>query len=123
MIELANACLIIKLYKDLDQALQICNEAIMTLKMLGEKAGTAIIAQELLELLVSQIMDHKTQELETDDKENPIFSSKDRSQGMNADTDENTIPKGLIIASSEEERGPNLISPRFEKQNIDNDEV
>lgn len=122
LIELANACLIIKLYKDLDQALQICNEAIMTLKMLGEKVGTSIIAQELLELLVSQIMDHKTEELETDDKDNPIFH-KESSQGMNADIDNNLIPKGLIIASSEEERGPTIKSPRFQKENIDNDDV
>lgn len=123
LIELANAWLIIKLYKDLDQALQIWNEAIMTLKMLGEKVGTSIIAQELLELLVSQIMDHKTEELETDEKENPIFDNRDSSQGMNADIDRNVIPKELIIASSEEERGPTIKSPRFCRENIDNDDI
>lgn len=91
--------------------------------MLGEKVGTSIIAQELLELLVSQIMDHKTEELETDEKENPIFDNRDSSQGMNADIDRNVIPKELIIASSEEERGPTIKSPRFCRENIDNDDI
>lgn len=49
--------------------------------MISERVGINVIAQELLEQLVSQIMDHKTQELELDEEENPILDKNDESQG------------------------------------------
>lgn len=104
LIELANACLIIKLQNDLNQALQICNEAIMTLKMLGEKVGASIVAQELLEMLVDQIMEQKTKELELDldDKMTPAVPQKKPTLTPNQqNSDKERIPSEQIIAISE----------------------
>jgi hypothetical protein len=93
----------------------------MTLKMLSERVGVNIIAQELLELLVSQIMDHKTQELELDEQENPIMDRNDESQGHCA-ADTNKIPHEQIIAISEIDLDRSKLK-KIKKEYIDSDDA
>jgi len=96
LIELANACLVIKLHKNINQSLHILNEAIMTLKILAERAGTIIVAQELLELLVSQIIDYKTEELDLYDVEQASSPQKNTDDKKPSPA----IPSNQIMAIS-----------------------
>ena len=98
LVELANACLVIKTQGNVEYAMQILNESIMSCRILSEKAGAQIIAQELLELLSNQIMDYKTQELELEDDPSVVYQAEISPKFQNEQQSE--VAKGQVMAAS-----------------------
>lgn len=102
LIQLANAWLVIRIQHNLDKALQIWNEALSSLKTLSAKVGSQIIAQELIELLISEIMDYKTKELNLDDTEDYTGIGTNNYQEQEEIDQEDQVPADeKIIAKSE----------------------
>lgn len=99
LVELANAWLIIKTQNNIDYALQILNESIISWKILSEKAGTEIIAQDLLELLMSQIMDQKSHELGLED-DTPEMKELNMDETSTTENQPTNIPLDKIMAVS-----------------------
>lgn len=91
------------------------------MRLLSEKVGTTIIAQELLEMLADQIIEHKTKEFDEENSKVP------KSNKLNEEVNKNPIPKELIFASSDISEKPvedsaNLASKSQKLEEIDSDD-
>lgn len=90
--------------------------------MLAEKAGANIVAQELLELLISQIMDHKTKEFDYDDKANPVKPNESPGNEQQKKVIETSnVHYDKFIAVSDKAGKEDMDPSCFQKENIDLD--
>jgi len=102
LIELGNACIILKIQKDLNMALNSLNETVTTLTALSDKIGSPIIAQDLWELLMSQILQLKTWEFEKENNYNQNYTENCTQENKkNEGIRKSNIPDQFIFASSD----------------------
>ena len=90
---------------DIEKALQVWNDAIISLKTLSNKIGSPIIAQELIELLVSNIMEYKTNELNLDEIEvQAAYETNDCQEQDEIDQEERLLVDKVIAISESVDR-------------------
>ena len=118
LIQLANAWLIIKIQHDPDRALQIWNEAIMSLKVLSRKINSPIIALELIEHLVSQIIEFKTKELDDVVTKYDKCTKAEDEEIIEIDEGEGMSPEKVIAISESIEISPIKSLAEENKQDI-----
>lgn len=120
LIQLANAWLILKVQNDYERALQIWNEAIMSLKVLSKKIKSQIIAVDLIEHLVSQIIEFKTRDFENTVNLSSTELKLNTSEGIIESNNEEEVSPSKFIAISESiEALPAKFSNEENKQSIE----